>query len=152
MEKWAIMIRRIGCTAGLTSSVAALVLGLTGCGLFSNHQFIPPANDWKVRSGQLMYRTAQMKVVGDVIVRFSKRGDFELTFSKGPGVALFTIRQDATNAEVKSGLARVSWSGPVERAPDQLRGWLGLREKVINAPDQKVIRHTTETETFVFRF
>jgi len=99
-----------------------------------------------------MYRTGEMKVVGDVVVRYSKTGEFELTFSKGPGVTLFTIRQDATNAEVKSSLTHLSWSGPVDRAPSQLRGWLGLREKVISAPDDKVIRHTTETETFVFRF
>ena len=152
MDKWVIMIRQFRWTVEIAASATALVLGLTGCGLFSSHSFTTPANDWQVRNGQLMYRTAQMKVAGDVIVRFSKRGDFELTFSKGPGVALFTIRQDSTNAQVKSALARVSWSGPVDRAPDQLRGWLGLREKVINAPDQKVIRHTTDTETFVFRF
>jgi len=129
-----------------------MLFALTGCGLFSTHQFTTPASDWKVRNGQLMYRTGEMRVVGDVVVRYSKAGEFELTFSKGPGVTLFTIRQDATNAEVKSSLTHLSWSGPVDRAPSQLRGWLGLREKVISAPDDKVIRHTTETETFVFRF
>ena len=146
------MKRRLENTGALTGLLATLLIGLTGCGLFSTHQFNSPANDWRVRNGQLMYRTADMRVIGDVVVRYSKEGDFELTFSKGPGIALFTIRQDPKYVEVKSSLAHVSWSGPVENAPRQLRGWLGLREKIISAPDQKVIRHTTDTETFVFRF
>lgn len=145
MKRASIAICRVGI-------VGLLFASLTGCGLFPKHEFRAPAKDWKMRNGQLMYRTGQMKVVGDVLVRFSKSGEFELTFSKGPGVTLFTIRQDATFAEVKSSLAHLSWSGPVDRAPSQLRGWLGLREKVISAPDDKVIQHTTETETFVFRF
>jgi hypothetical protein len=90
--------------------------------------------------------------VGDVLVRFSKSGDFELTFSKGPGVALFTIQQDANFAHVRSALAHLSWSGPTDRAPTQLRGWLGLREKLINANEQKTIRSSTGEETFIFRF
>ena len=139
-------------TTGILTLLFVGLTALTGCGLFSTHQFTSPAKDWRVRNGQLMYRTADMRVIGDVVVRYSKQGDFELTFSKGPGVALFTIRQDSKYVQVKSSLAHVSWSGPVDNAPRQLRGWLGLREKVISAPDQKVIRHTTDTETFVFRF
>jgi hypothetical protein len=93
-----------------------------------------------------------MKVAGEVLVRFSKAGDFELTFSKGPGVTLFTIQQDAKFARVNSSLTHLSWSGPIDQAPAQLRGWLSLREKIISAPNQKVIRQTNGAETFVFRF
>lgn len=128
------------------------MFALTGCAFLSNHHFTPPAKDWQARNGQLQYRTSGMTVVGDVLVRFSKDGDFELTFSKGPGVNLFTIQQDATFAQVKSSLTRLSWSGPVDHAPPQLRGWLSLREKLLSAPHQKVVRQTMGAEKFVFRF
>jgi hypothetical protein len=152
LECWRVMTKNPKYIGGLTGLLAAALASLTGCGLFSTHQFTSPARDWRVRNGQLMYRTADMRVIGDVVVRYSRQGDFELTFSKGPGIALFTIRQDPKYVSVKSSLAHVSWSGPVEHAPRQLRGWLGLREKIISAPDQKVIRYATGTETFVFRF
>jgi hypothetical protein len=132
--------------------VVIAVVALTGCAFLSNHRFTPPAKDWQARNGQLQYRTSGMTVVGDVLVRFSKDGDFELTFSKGPGVNLFTIQQDATFAHVKSSLTHLSWSGPVDHAPQQLRGWLSLREKLLSAPHQKVVRQTVGDEKFVFRF
>ena len=66
-----------------------------------------------------------------MLVRFSKGGDFELTFTKGPGVALLQVRQDANFASVKGPLARGSWSGPMAQAPARLRGWLQLREKLM---------------------
>ena len=98
-----------------------------------------------------MYRTAQTTLIGDVLVRFSKSGDFELTFSKGPGVTLLSLRQDASFAEVKGPFAEAGWSGPVEKAPKPLRGWLGLRDKLIHSQDQSV-RYTADNETFLFRF
>jgi hypothetical protein len=128
------------------------LLALTSCSFLSNHQFAMPGKNWKTRNGQLMYRTGEMKVAGDVVVRFSKAGDFELTFSKGPGVNLFTIQQDAQFAKVTSSLTHLNWSGPIDQAPAQLRGWLSLRAKLISAPDQKVVRLSTDAETFVFRF
>jgi hypothetical protein len=131
-------------------AVAAILIALTGCAVF--HHFALPGKDWQSRSGQLLYRTGQMTVAGDVLVRFSKSGDFELTFSKGPGINLFTIEQDANFAQVKSSLSHLSWSGPVDRAPRQLRGWLSLREKLIASPNEKVVRQKLDDETFVFRF
>ena len=90
--------------------------------------------------------------MGDVFVRFSNAGDFELTFSKGPGVNLLALRQDSTSAEIKGPLAGRGWSGPIDRAPQQLRGWLGLREKIIHAQDRQQVRHVSGSETFLFRF
>ena len=98
-----------------------------------------------------MYRTAQTTLIGDVLVRFSKTGDFELTFSKGPGVTLLLLRQDASFAEVKGPFAEGRWSGPIEQAPKPLRGWLGVRDKLIHSRDQSV-RYTVGNETFLFRF
>jgi hypothetical protein len=128
------------------------IVALTSCAFLSNHHFTLPGRDWHSRNGQLMYRTGKMTVVGDVLVRYSTSGNLELTFSKGPGVNLFTIEQDAKYAQVKSSLRHLSWSGPTDRAPRQLRGWLSLREKLLAAPNDRVIRQTTGSETFVFHF
>jgi len=124
---------------------------VTSCATISRHQFSEPTANWQTKSGQLMYRTAQTTLIGDVLVRFSKSGDFELTFSKGPGVTLLSLRQDASFAEVKGPFAEAGWSGPVEKAPKPLRGWLGLRDKLIHSQDQSV-RYTAGNEMFLFRF
>jgi hypothetical protein len=118
----------------------------------SHHEFSEPTTGWNTKNGQLMYRTPKTTLVGEVLVRFSKAGDFELTFSKGPGIPLFSVRQDSTFAAVKGGLARQGWSGPVAEAPPQLRGWLGLRDQFLHAPDRKTLQYATGNETFLFRF
>lgn len=129
--------------------IAALLL--TNCATTSTHQFAQPVADWQTRSGQLLYRTPNRTVIGDAVVRFSKTGDFELTFSKGP-VTLLTIRQDGQFAEVKGAFAGRGWAGSVDHAPQQLRGWLGLRDAIIRSPAQHQIRHVSGSETFIFRF
>ena len=140
----------------LASIVRSLaLLGMTifilSCATTSNHQFVAPTNDWQTRNGQLLYRTPKTTVIGDAFARFSTAGDFELTFSKGP-VTLFVLRQDEKFAEVKGPLAGRGWSGPIERAPQQLRGWLELRGEIIRTKDRRVVRHVAGSETFVFRF
>jgi hypothetical protein len=99
-----------------------------------------------------MYRAPNTTLIGEALIRFSKRGDFELTVSKGPGITLLSLRQDATFAEIKGGLAQKGWAGPVAQVPAQLRGWLGLRDQFLHAPERKVLRDTAGDETFLFRF
>src|SRR6266496_155723 len=123
---------------------------VTSCATISHHSFYGPTANWQTKSGQLMYRTDQTTLMGDVLVRFSKSGDFELLLSKGP-VPLLTLRQDASFAEVKGPFAKGGWSGPVEQAPKPLRAWLGLRDKLIHSQDRSV-RYTAGNETFMFRF
>jgi hypothetical protein len=135
---------------------------VTSCVTTSRHQFSEPAGNWQTKSGQLMYRTANTTLTGDVLVRFSKGGDFELTFSKGPGVTLLFLRQDATFAEVKGLFAKAGWSGSVEQAPKPLRVWLSLRDKLIHSlatgrvrptgGQDQVVRYAAGNETFLFRF
>jgi hypothetical protein len=132
-------------------SLAIALFCVTNCATVSRHEFSEPAANWQTKSGQLMYRTGTTTLIGDVLVRFSKSGDFELTFSKGPAVTLLSLRQDARFAEVRGPFAKAGWSGPVEQAPKPLRGWLGLRDKLIHSQDQSV-RYTAGNETFVFRF
>jgi hypothetical protein len=132
--------------------MALLIVDLVGCATTSAHQFAELKADWQTRTGQLLYRNQKATVIGDVVVRFSKAGDFELTFSKGPGVNLLFLRQDAGFAEVKGPLTGRGWSGSVDRAPQQLRGWLGLRDKIVHAQDRHLVQHVSGSETFVFRF
>ena|ERR1700704_4544384 len=129
-----------------------MTMFLVSCETTSQHQFAEPSRDWKMRTGQLMYATPTTRLIGEVVVRFSKSGDFELTLSKGPGVALIVVRQDATFASVEGPLAGGRWSGPIEQAPPRLRGWLQLRDKLIAAQNRRSLRHVAGTETFLFRF
>jgi len=132
--------------------IALAIVDLTSCATASRHQFAEPTPDWQVRSGQLSYRAPKMTLIGDVLVRFSQTGDFELTFSKAPVAPLLSLRQDSSFAEVKGALARSGWSGPIDRAPQQLRGWLGVREKLIGSQDRQSVQYIAGNETFLFRF
>ena len=131
--------------------LAAVALAFTSCETV-RHQFAGPALDWQARNGQLLYHGKRTTLIGEVLVRFSKAGDFELTFTKGPGVALLEIRQDAGFFSVKGPLAGVSWSGSMAHAPPRLRGWLQLREKLMALGDKPTLTHSFGGETFTFRF
>jgi hypothetical protein len=131
--------------------VFTLAFALSSCETV-RHQFAGPARDWQARNGQLLYHGKRTTLIGEVLVRFSKAGDFELTFTKGPGVALLEVRQDANFASVKGPLARGSWSGPSAQAPARLRGWLQLREKLMACGDKSSVSHSAGGETFTFRF
>jgi hypothetical protein len=136
----------------LISIPSIIVLCVTSCATVSQHEFSEPIYGWQTKTGQLMYRSQKATLIGDALVRFSKTGDFELTVSKGPGITLLSLRQDATFVEVKGAFARQGWSGPLDQAPPQLRGWLGLRDQFIRAPDREVVRYASGNETFLFRF
>ena len=99
-----------------------------------------------------MYRTAKATLIGEAIVRFSTTGDFELTVSKGPGITLLSLRQDDGFAEFNANFTDQRWSGPISHAPPQLRGWLGLRDQFLRAPNQKTLRYVSGSETFLSRF
>lgn len=111
-----------------------------------------PATDWKARTGQLLYHGRKTTLIGEVLVRFSNRGDFELTFTKGPGVTLLTVRQDAAFVRVSGPLARGSWSGSAAQAPQRLRGWVELRDVLMKSGDQALVSHSSGSETFRFHF
>ena len=137
---------------GFAPLLVIILFYVISCATVSHQEFSKPLAGWKTKSGQLMYRTPNTTLIGEALVRFSKAGDFELTVSKGPGITLLSLRQDATFAEVKGGLARQGWSGPVTQAPSQLRGWLGLRDQFLHASDRATLRYALGNETFLFRF
>ena len=124
---------------------------LTNCQSL-RHQFVQPAPDWQSKIGQLQYRGPRTSLIGEVLVRYSNRGDFELTFSKGPGVTLLTIRQDEQFVRVSGPLARGSWSGSPSEAPSRLRGWVSLRELFLHAPNQSPVHQSVGRDSFTFAF
>src|SRR5436190_15327653 len=139
-------------STGFALFLALILFCVTSCATGSRHEFSDPTTGWQTKSGQLMYRAPKTTLIGEALVRFSETGDFELTVSKGPGITLLSLRQDATFAVVKGGLACQGCSGSVAKAPPQLRGWLGLRDQFLQVPDRKTLRYTAGNETFVFRF
>src|SRR5882757_7910272 len=135
-----------------TSLLFITAVCLTSCASVSQHQFSEPTAGWQTKTGQLMYRTPKATLIGEAVVRFSRTGDFELTVSKGPGITLLSLRQDAEFAEFNATFTGQRWSGPVAQAPPQLRGWLALRDQFFRAPHQKTLRYVSGSETFLFRF
>jgi hypothetical protein len=131
--------------------ICAGYIGLRNCQTIRHH-FLDTSLDWQARNGQLLYHGKRTTLIGEVLVRFSKAGDFELTFTKGPGIALLEVRQDANFASVKGPLARGGWSGPNAQAPARLRGWLQLREVLMASGEKTSLRHSAGNETFIFRF
>ncbi|MGI8436270.1 MAG: hypothetical protein ACR2NX_05120 [Chthoniobacterales bacterium] len=110
---------------------ALLALALASCQTTTTHQFATPAPVWQIKTGQLAYKSPKISLIGEVLVRTSPAGDLELVFSKGPGVNLLILRQDAQYASATGPLARGSWAGPTAQAPVRLRGWFALREKIL---------------------
>jgi hypothetical protein len=128
------------------------LFGLTSCQTISSHKFSEPAPDWWTRSGQLLYHGPKTTLIGEVLVRYSKAGDFELTFTKGPGITLMMLRQDASFVRATGPLARGSWSGPPASAPKRLRAGFELRDLLVRAGDQISLQHISSAEKFIFRF
>jgi hypothetical protein len=124
---------------------------LTSCETL-RHRFTRPEPNWQSKVGQLQYRGAKTSLIGEVLVRYSTQGDFELTFSKGPGVTLLLVQQDDNFVRVSGPLARGSWSGPPSQAPLRLRGWISLRELLLRAKSEVRVRQTVGSESFVFAF
>ena len=131
------------------AAAIALAFALSSCAI---HQFASPATDWNARTGQLLYHGRKTTLIGEVLVRFSNRGDFELTFTKGPGVTLLEVRQDPNFVRVSGPLARGSWSGPPAQAPAHVRGWVELRDVLMKSGNQATVRHSAAGETFTFHF
>jgi hypothetical protein len=129
--------------------ILAVALILSSCAV---HQFAPPSRTWTARNGQLSYHGKKTSLIGEVFVRYSDHGDFELTFSKGPGVALLVMRTDPTFAHVQGPLVRIPWSGPLQQPPARANGWLVLRQEILRDPQKRIVRASHGSETFVLRF
>lgn len=133
----------------LRIAILTVALLCTGCAV---HQFAQPNRQWTTRSGQLSYRDNKRAIIGEVLVRYSSRNDFELTFTKGPGVSLLLLRTDPDFARVQGPLVGLPWSGPIGQAPVRARGWLALRQEILRNPHTPVLHVQEAGERFVARF
>lgn len=131
----------------------AALLAFTSCQTTtSSHQFADPSPSWQTKTGQLAYTDQKVSLIGEVLVRYSKQGEFELTFTKAGGITLLSLRQDAGFGRVEGPLARRGWSGPLAEAPPRLRGWFQLRDKIVNGQRGATLRHESGEQTFTLRF
>ena len=138
--------------------LAALIFGaaslvFTSCQTTtSSHQFADPSPAWQTKTGQLAYTDQKVSLIGEVLARYSKDGEFELTFTKAGGITLLSVRQDPQFGKAEGPLARRSWSGPLAKAPPHLRGWFQLRDKIVNGRRSATLRHDSGEQTFTLRF
>ena len=146
------MAQRVAAQRRLAHFVFCLaLLCLTNCQTL-RHRFLEPAPDWQSRIGQLQYRGPKTSLIGEVLVRYSNRGDFELTFSKGPGVMLLLVQQNDKFVRVSGPLARGSWSGPPQETPLRLRGWASLRDLLLRSKSRTMVRQRFGPDSFAFAF
>lgn len=132
-------------------SLVALLLASCATTTTSSHQFAEPTA-WQTKSGQLAYSDKKVSLIGEVLVRYSKGGEFELTFTKAGGITLLSLRQDATHGKAEGPLARRGWSGPLAEAPPHLRGWFELRDQIVKSGKSAAVSHKSGEQTFTLRF
>ena len=135
-------------------ALGILSLGLASCATTStsSHQFAEPSAGWQTKSGQLAYADKRVSLIGEVLVRYSKQGDFELTFTKAGGLTLLTLREDAGFGKAEGPLSGRGWAGPLAEAPARLRGWFELRDKIVKGGRGAALRHQAGEQTFTLRF
>ena len=135
-------------------ALCAVALGIAGCQTTttSSHQFSEPSAAWMTKTGQLAYKDQKLSLIGEVLVRYSKQGDLELTFTKAGGITLLSLRQDSGFGKAEGPMARRGWSGPLAQAPAHLQGWFQLRDKIVNARSGSMVRHEAGEQSFTVRF
>lgn len=119
---------------------------MTGSGGFPN-----PGPDWKTYQGQLHYTSSTGRsVIGDVVIRRSPQGDFQLEFFAGSGIPLIRLWEAGQTARAEGLLARGSWQGSVAHPPRALEGWVALPGR-FSAHGQKA-SVSAGGDRFVFHF
>ena len=113
--------------------------------------FQKPDARWQTHTGQLQYLSGDTSVIGDVVVRTFGSSEFQLDFQSGPGFPLMQLRQSGDRARAEGILARGRWKGMSSRAPQQLRGWVKLREEFSRTVSPRRLTITpAEGERFTF--
>jgi hypothetical protein len=125
---------------------------LSGCQT-ARTSFPAPGADWQTFAGQLHYTSATGRsIIGDVVIRRSPHGDFQLEFASGPGFPLMRIWQSGEVARAEGALARGSWQGPANKPPKRLEGWFHLRETFAHQTHPRQLSANQGGEHFAFHF
>lgn len=115
--------------------------------------FPTPAADWQTLSGQMQHVGLDGKsVIGDVVIRRSKQGDFQLSFASGPGFPLMRLWVSGTRGRAEGVMARRPWQGEVAKAPERLRGWFQLPKIFATKGHNRDLSVVEQGERFVFHF
>lgn len=125
-------------------TVIALAAMLAACA--TPHEFPAPDASWITRTGQLKYTSGERVLIGEVVVSRKGAADFQIEFQKGGGLPLLKLRMDAAAARAEGILARGSWQGAPDQAPEPLRGWVGLREAFAKRRSDRLVVTPRESE------
>ncbi|MDQ2868707.1 MAG: hypothetical protein M3R59_09910 [Verrucomicrobiota bacterium] len=128
-----------------------IALSNSGCAV---HRFLLPTKQWTARSGQVSVRGRKISLIGEVLVRFTSRGDFELTLTKGSALQLLTLRSDDKFVRLQGPLVRVPWSGKISesQAPARCQSWIALRAQMLQRPQETTYTVSAAGEKLVVRF
>lgn len=108
----------------------AVLLALAGC---QTAQFPTQNPTGKIFLGQMHYASPKRSFVGDFTARVSAT-DFQFDVTKGPGVALFSLRESGGTLARFEGAAHTWQGNPQHFVPAQLRSWLALRDVLLHRP------------------
>jgi hypothetical protein len=135
------------------SLLALAAAGLLFDGCQTPATFPTPGPDWQTLTGQMQHIAPNGKsVIGEVVIRRSKQGDFQLAFASGPGFPLMRIWVSGSKARAEGAMAHGSWQGDPAKAPQHLRGWFQLPKVFAVKGHNRDLRVTEGGEGFVFHF
>jgi hypothetical protein len=111
----------------MTSRIFTLLVGILLVGCQSAKEISGLGPEAKTRIGQLQYNYGSRSIVGDIILRSIKGGDYDLYFSKG-GVPVLEFQTRGPHMAATGLLAKNGWSGLTAEAPGSLKPWARLSE------------------------
>jgi hypothetical protein len=111
----------------MTSRIFILLFAFLLAGCQSAKEISGLGPEAKTRIGQLQYSYGGRSIVGDIILRSLRGGDYDLFFSKG-GVTVLEFQTRGAHMAATGMLAGNGWSGETEQARGPLKPWALLRE------------------------
>jgi hypothetical protein len=111
----------------MTSRILILLAAILLAGCQSAREISGLGPEASTRVGQLQYTYGGRSIVGDIILRSLKGGDYDLYFSKG-GVTVLEFQTRGSHMAATGLLAKNGWSGETDKAFGPLKPWAMLRE------------------------
>ena len=111
----------------MTIRILILLITILLAGCQSAKELIGLGPEAKTRVGQLQYSYGGHSIVGDIILRSLKGGDYDLYFSKG-GVTILEFQTRGSHMAATGMVAKNGWSGQTSEARGPLKPWAMLSE------------------------
>ena len=136
-----------------TVGFCAVITIIIAAGCQTPGTFPKPDARWQTHAGQLQYVSGDKSVIGDMVMRSLGTNELQLDFQSGPGFPLIELKQSGDRVRAEGILARGTWEGHAGRAPEHLRGWVRLREKLAGkSPRGRLSVEPVAGERFTFVF